>query len=1835
MMNIFDKLKFESMARALALCCALTAVGMVDAQVTGQRYQTTYQNQYITHKRAKWYDLRESLGFGTYDDDFDEDASGYTLLPNGTTNVQTTHVIVDTIYMQREETVTLKIYDTNSGVSSGYNNSTSINNRTYQRWYNYETDGLLRSTSGNTTYDLLTPVDGNAQTRYFYKFANGYIGKPLSSNADFIYANFYFPSSTENDGKSEYIVACDVSGYEDFTLTYDKDATTASSFTSYFYEPTLSHRYIYYIIATGEGDVEPHYSDLHITMPATRLPGNTNEMVALPKDAFSYTGSVDGTITVEIESGTNSAGISLVSSSSSSTAVSSVTMDDDDRNIFFIYPTANSDGTRSVTADSNGDSEARIMVKNGNEVIMSFYLTFKEESRLLAQNQLNRINEYNNGTYTPTTDLLPKFSHRDPEYLMGHLELLTELNFDFNTEVGEAYGQSQYYPFPLGWDDMSAGFYDGSASLSVNDYTAPTANCPEWGYYGITNSYVESDADGWNKGIVRPADSEPIRYNSSGEQSSYHIYVDAGNRAERFARIPFQENLCGGTELYVTAWVKCATYTYNSTGNDNAGAMFSIMGVTEDEEGNTKYVPVYRFQTGQIPYTIAATSANTGITSEGYDTSRNDWMQVYFSFINDDETKNYGSYVLEVENASASTNGADLYFDDIRIYIGHANAVIEQLNAACSGESTLMSMSFDWDRLTSRLGVNTEQEGTSGIDYCFIDKNTYDNYLAENPGSYAAAIDAAAIPFSDGPNTTDDVYEKYNTVYFHNVYTDNDVYGEHHPQLASEIEDYLYRTEDALGTQTLIADFYANFSINKTYWLLLNPSDGTEPTAATFAQDLDEPCVIKTSFLVTSQFIVRINGDVVNPETTYCKGQVLNIPVQVRVPTGVDETTGLETYETLSEGIYYDWFIGSEDEFVATNTTYNVSLQEALQTFRDVPDYLDKENLDGVTSGTYLGVDGFEVKLTDEMISVIDYYLNQTDYISGQPARLVLHQSSVNLTFLSDTLFLVIQPIPVQLEADEEDAYDWENICWEYIPLVLTASSQAPTLHAGFSDIAYPSDHFNPSFRIGLDQIGSANASNPITVDLQEAVFTELDSDNPTDHVGMISGDEGSRIYLVSSDDPAYASLFPEEVNEESFTYSYPIGTLTSLYAINTVSSDNVAKLYFDTETVNDNGFQFTPREGYTYTFAVYFQEYTTADESSVGTSCYGNFTVPMKVVPQYLVWQGTDANTNWNNDTNWKRADKADLLKADDDTYTTNAENTTDKGFVPMLFSNVVMPTDSRARLYMAGFNAETERAWTETLPSGMETPTENVMYDLMVYEDNTGFSTQPFRVNLCDNIHFSQGAQMMHAEQLIYNTASMDIAVANNAWTTVSTPLKNIVAGDWYTGSTGEQTTEYFQDITFTSDYSRVNPAVFQRTWSDAANILKSSDGSESTPVSFSANWSAAYNDASVAYNPGAGYSIRGWKTGLSELQFRMPKADETYDYSSSTTLARDENGKLLISDMLSRTPENDYSVTSADVTVTLSAANGDENYLMVGNPYMADLDAQAFVEANSDVLAQMYWVVGSDGSLQEATYDASSSEWSVGTSYVAPFSVFYVKAANESATSVDVKFSEDMQAFDETSSSAVRALLIRASSESGTSMASVNYSDEASNDYDRLEDAELISGLGETEGLQVFTAAGNYAISANQVNNMTRIPLGVYAADDELVTVTFENVEAVENAGIYDAELDITTPLYNGYVLELTGNSYGRYFLIGSGSGATGVDELSVEEGVQVSSMLSRQVVVTSASAISEVSIWSASGMLQSRQLCGGAYTCTISGVTSGVAIVHVTTENGVVSRKLIVK
>lgn len=1810
----------------------------------------------IQHKPAKWYDL--AVGHNTDMDTFDETGTEIPKKISAKENgrdieIQNTHTLVETIYVNKGKSVRLIVPDFLDGTA---------NNQSYQRWYNYSTGGTFATgeSGNNNIVDLLTPVTSGLTGMPYngegHRFSNGYVGEPLSS--DRLYAmNFYYPTDSR---EPYYVVACDVSGYTDFTETYDRNATHSKTLfaSGGYWEPTLSHRFIWYIRAIDSNNRAP-VDVMDITMPATRIPNLTQEMVALPMDARAYAlngqSPDDVNLTVSLLDGSNTAGITVETKS----------LTGEDRVIHFDYNgKENGDGTVSV----GDNTHATIIVSNGDTEVARFNLTFEEDTRLLSQSQVKELNA--NDFSGADESNWRRLAFRTPQKLNNNYEFLTELNFDYDPGVVSdlAYGQSEYYyPFPLAWTSSTYGFYDGSDG---DDYLSSGGHkYPEWGQYSLLNNYIE--CVGWDnaRGIPNPLDCEgEERYNRQGIKSRYHLYADVSDRPGIVARLPFDRTLCSGTELFVTAWVKCARGALNA---NNAGMLFTIMGVNNDG-GETTYTPIYRYQTGQIPVTYynnkhidlpgffskGAPPSNYGDSqiANFLEGSRNEWFQVYFSFINDSE-QDFDSYALQIDNNSASTNGGDLYLDDVRVYIATVDPTVTQLETKCIDEPVRVNAAFNFNRLLSRAGereTTTETDQFGDIAFCILDKDIYENYLKQHPDDEEGAIKESAVDLGTSETASENT-EKYLVMNYNLNFTENQLYvAGGGNSLPFEDGGMLYfRRNEALGNQrALTADIMANVQPNVTYYMVMaNPNSINDGNWASFFTNLDDICTTKSEFTITPRDIMRINGEIVDPTTDYCAGRTFNFTVEVRVPApgnGVNED-GQKEYIPLNEDVYFDWFFGTRDEYI--DETTGVSLDEALTQFREA--YPDAETVDENTQATG--------NFTPAMYDLLVYYTTKaTSPAGGQhPHPLVLRQRSLNITLLESGLNLIARPI--QMVVENIPGYDEIPpglICWDYIPLTLTVNSSAPQVKPGFNQVAYPEDYENldPCLRIGLDQIRSVSVGNDgnhsLTVDLRDCQFSGVD---PTvNRLGLIA--DLNKLYLVSTDDPSYAEYFAGAENFDE--YSLPAGTITSFEAHpyeQGESLTNEMTLQFDITTTQDNGFRFTPKEGYTYNFAVHFEEEASGGDAS--TACSGRFVLPIKVVPEYVKWTGGE-NSNWNNDTNWKRVSSTDIKRTVDtsDEYMADGSNSNTEGFVPMLFTKVLMPANSRAYIYKAGYrDGGNESGWDTERPDEIkQDPTLNIQYDLMAYGNERGYGseqdeltdirTQRYRVNICDQIHFEPGAEMLHSEYLLYNRAWTDVEIPQAAWTLVSTQLYDVVAGDWYTQALGTQSTEYFKDITFDNgSYDRLEPAVYQRSWGSGATIVES-DGSQ-VPVSFSPLWSSIYNDASVQYNYGAGYSVKTAKVeGAGNVLFRLPKNDASYDYTTSS-FTRSNNGKLAAGQMVVRHTDWNQAEEKTEFTQTLTPS--DNGYLIVGNPFVSHLNVEKFLSENSDVLQQKYWFANNEGP-EAGSADADGNWISTDFGVVAPYRAFYVQKTDDAPSGdVEVKFTQDMEEFlpnttDEQNS--MQGLVIRAKNENGSSAAALAYSGVADNGFAMAEDAQLLTDLldNDDDVPSVYTVAGDMATSINQIKDLQQIPLGVFAADGDVTTLTFTGVAALMEPSLYDAAMNTDTPLTEGYTLTVDGASHGRYFIrakgAGSGNdGATGITD--VEAGgndVTVYSVVQRQVVVSSGAELLDVAVYSVSGsMLKHESVGGGRTAITLDGVDSGVAVVRVVTTEGTVTKKVLIQ
>ena len=1900
---------------ALALMAASLALPTgAWGQVKGDKYKSSYtygsftvttSDKTIQHKAAKWHGMRSG---GNFVDTFDD--TQYFTSGDSSTQIQATHTYVDTLYVKKGSQVTLWLPTLHR--SKQYNST-----QYYQRWYNYLTEGTFATglTGDDEVNDLLTPTETETIAA---RFQNGYVGgsnKVVEGITGMYGADFYYPKDDEfntynklgQSANDHYIVACDLSGYTDFV----KDGDT-------YTEPTLGLRVLYYIVGIDEsdesdeswvkdktyenqyerlnteaynggvdGDGKKYLEEYEITFPCDHIGDWTNELVSIARQAQFYRipgDSDDDKLTAKLVSGTDR--LKLVKNGGSNYDTNTLNRDgtltlaDDSRAVFF---RANDEsGNNDPWSVPDGTTATILVTKTVGETtynIARFKLTFKKNIRLLTQHQVDRLDKHRAKKETITGEnwFNESYLYRTPNYLEENYILLTSRTFDYDSSIDYDTHQGEYYPYPLAWDYSSYAFYDGSKkNQGINGFEGSTMTegaygsqpFVEWGSYAIVNDYM---GYGDKKGLPK-APTEP---GLGGRNSSgYFLYVDASNLPGKLVTLPFEEELCAGSELLVSAWVKSAGE--NNTSTDDAAMLFSIYGI--DGDGNRTLI--HAQTTGQIRRTTNFKRTDGEYTdANGYGSNQNDWYQVFLSFLNDGKNlSTFKSYEVQIDNNSGSTSGGDFYLDEIKVYVAKPNAKVEQLAVSCE-ERTLMNIQLAWTRLMARIGNVVPDLGTDysqGIDFCFIDSVAYEVYKRKNPGAdWTDAVRASLVNIG---NVTD--YDsQFATLYYdldydkNNPYEDTDGDGEvlaseNRVNPDSEPAKYgFYRIKTSTPEEmALSVDIYTALKQNRRYMILMkdHTSDGDVSEIGLYGEP-EEVCSIVTSFEVDGRNHIIMNGQVVDPTKTdtYCIGQAFTFSVRL---TYYDEA--VKDYVPYEGTVYFDWFFGNTMQengltlFESPNKDYgDVSLEEALLAFRThYPGVEATEGTDGKMSINVEPVDGEQTPFTQNHKNIIEDYLNRKIEAAGLNKQLVLHRSELGIRLLEDGLDLAVAPIPV-IGVDIA-------LCFAPSFLTLEPNGLAPVVLPGFENMSYTdydsdverTDYY-PAMRIGLKQI-EASKENPIKVNLRGAKFA-FENNSNSDHIGLMS--EERDLYLVSSNDPALQEILHPADGSEYDRHAYSIGKVVSFHAEPDQDDPdaNQMAIYFDLEnpmsglgeyaSTEVEKQKFTPREGYEYRFDVHFEEHAKHTEGEdeyepVPGSCYNYMEITMKVVPEYLVWQGKVDDEgkidNWNEDAAWRRATNKDIQS----TNSIEPYNDTPKGmslgYVPMLFTKVIIPEDQKAALYKAGFSLDDTSGklkWGKKdkpdyikLPSKVNIPedasidmTEGhpIHYDMMVYSekgDNTDMVTKPFRVNLCDEIHFEPGAEMMHAELLTYEKAWVDYQLAGDRWYALSSPLKDVVSGDFYTDPSGMEAQEYFTPINWSDkDNSRINPSVYQRGWKgDAATMVVSTGGTEERAIA--GNWSAVYNKADEGYDAGTGFSLKvlDLPEGTNNATFRLPKADESYTYSGGTTTAPGTKG-------ITRTDVNKLHVTDlregtvTSISVPLKA-NGNNPYYLVGNPFMAHLDMEKFFDENTG-LEPKYWVVKGDN--QEVGVGGDNGLIDTDNGKIAPLSSFFVTKKANSTMNNEVVFTADMQTLNanlyagDDDQVNDNALTITATTSDGrTSRAAVAYDMAASADYEVSEDAELFldSNLGDVP--MVYTVAGTMATSINRTSELYNIPLGVYGSKQEMVTLSFGGLNQFSSATLYDAQEQTETPLREGKTVSVPAGTSGRYFLR---AGTPTGNEVIARNAFLVYSVGGGKVMVTSSNTpLKDIRVYTmggaqvrsiqASGMQQEIYLNRGIYLITVS-------------------------
>lgn len=750
-------------------------------------------------------------------------------------------------------------------------------------------------------------------------------------------------------------------------------------------------------------------------------------------------------------------------------------------------------------------------------------------------------------------------------------------------------------------------------------------------------------------------------------------------------------------------------------------------------------------------------------------------------------------------------------------------------------------------------------------------------------------------------------------------------------------------------------------------------------------------------------------------------------------------------------------------------------------------------------------------------------------------------------------------------------------------------TSHEPTMIDGFADMTYPENMTNVPVRLGLAQIkettGQSSKSLRIPVrGLKPAAKNGVKAVKLAENTGYFNN-----IFLVKTDDPAYKQQgavagddgLTEAKNAQDM-FTQMVGTIEKIEATYPTTAEPNPDTYIVVKF--NNGMNF--REGYTYRVGINYMEVDGGETPTL--SCYGTMHIDMKIVPAYQKWTAAMDNTDWTNDQNWARADRSELNAgnaASDgtkplDAYITNEANETAKSFVPMYFTNVLIDGKVQAPVLYEGLVAanRSEKKFLEGLKASAS---DRIIYDMEVkpstgaWHDNNNYECELFGTYVADGITFKPASQLINAQHLIYNKAWVEYELDVKRWYTLASPLQNTFAGEWYAPTNGgRQMTPHFYGIEYKHELNhRFQPAIYQRSWDSKGNnpVYLKQGGMQEAYIK--ADWSYVYNDVTKEYSEG-GFSVKVADDFMvnapegSKALIRMPKADTKYTYYDINNATGQKPDDVLNVNANRSRLWTDKLKTDATFTQTITNVSDGNNFFLIGNPFMANMDMAKFFEVN-DGLEPKLWIMTDNG--QDVSVKVDGDQW-IGTGVagkVAPLQGFFVKGKNNGKTTT-VTFTADMQAnAGETAvalkskasvntESAQHDLIITAESNGFTSTAIVAVRGGTRKSFEAKEDCETFIDSNTADMPTVYTVASDQAMTINCVPQIDMLPLGIICEQNGFANVTFSGTD--NDIYLYDAETRQTMTVTPGQVVSMPANTSGRYFI--SMNNVSGINSAEIE-------------------------------------------------------------------------
>ena len=1695
---------------------------------------------------------------------------------------------------------------------------TGIEPKGYIRWYDYNTDMANPRLSVYNTTNLKEVNDNNDKARGLFAWKNKTNSEPFGPSRNRVGVKYKAPTDADDATWKGEDVACDVSKYTDF------DPMVSGKDQYFTHEPTLQIRYIFHI------------------RPAKAMAEN------IIKTTATDLRTADSDLTIEDNR-------RIVFGAKDANARMSVRVNYKPSNYFF-YPLKPKDGKQRHLLSSDEAHSIKqadydkSTLYNANGFVWLAYDETKTKYTVLyssdAKQMIDKtsINTLKNGVwynldgtvasskptitfgsivyfvayaYYNNNSIKAPIASFEILYQNTYPKTMKQLTDDGDNERTLAYFESHYKQVtkPISFDDDNDKLTMVAPTVENNmahyasrwDRRAYSFVYPELRDYACPNGKALIHGE---YGLFKSANLAGISDNSVTSTTGKTLYKWWNSAVLHDRTHAITNGKQYGYFLYVDASDESrqiASIDFKADLCSGARLIFSAA-VTDFTASTAPVQPQVLFkiygiikdENDKVTHQRLLTSFTSGDFASNTKGGRQlgTWFQVYSRIVmrKNMGVENYSDFRIVLDNMCASTHGADYAIDDIRLYIQHAKVDVLQNQPACPDAK---SGSIANHEIT--LKITSHYENVQAITGVGKESKLFYR-ISDMDGKPFAGIDY------NGDGTADEYGEVTIPANYDASSSAFEIDPEGHVILVIDNRHF----DLPLGKKFYVSVAYPDADGNPDEW----------------GKFTDECSSYSDAFSIVQQKVVisDANGSVVTTVRVSCDG---NSTPDVDINAKLETADKVGGGSILLNNVKFDWFVGTPDG--ADNKFASISgLQEALENYRlKFPDatslnaaFQTSNPADYALLEKYIaGVDGEGTLVLAVSNSLTGYKFKQvgTYKIAAVPIATSIKQGTVTYEICSDPMYFTIRIV--------EDG---------------------PKLILGFDKVAYPTD--DRAVRIGLPQIREMlkKADNGMLI------LPVVELNNGKDENIEIKFLDDQKVFISDSNDPTFTSTkqIVGKLKEETLA--------SGKKTLGLVFDDNVLDIL---------------HEGYWYELNFSYELHN----STTTAACPGDLFITLKVVPEYLTWFPSVANklnANWNNDLNWKRSTAAELYDKNYEDYgeatydnTANSSLTRQQAYTPMKFSKVVIPENKLVYPGLGNivYRVSNDIATKLTNFKGEEA-TSGIAYDFVVtWNDNTAdpadhstdgngtFKCETFHGNLCDQIFFKAQAELLNQPYLIYNKAFVEKEVESNKWNLVSTPMKNIYAGDFFVPKTTgrEESKTAFSAMNFdgTSD-NRVAAPVYQRNWDsnetqivdggtqykvhdfDGNNISIESISDASMNVE-SLYWSHVYNKLDENYSEGKGFALKAgdqYKTLSAKWLFRLPKEDEEYKYFEPDGGYSDLNVSVPKHEkyMLNVPYSNEPGLLGEISQPLTSNTHSNNRYYIVGNPYTASLSMYQFLNGNPSFERKVWTLV--DGvlkahSVPEGTYNRSQDY------IIEPMQGFFVKVKEGETVSqanFTLMMTTDRWISGGTAVQEPAAVYINVVNDDNLcSTAKVVVCNDADDEFVDDEDVELLNNSDIEDVPQVYTVAGNQAVALNKLSNINFLPLGIIAKVDGNVmsngaTVNVEisaNRYVTDKLFVFDAKMGTFTPA--DAPISIMANEHGRYYITTS---TYNLKQHNDEANIKCFSPNSGTITVSSPNiAIANVRIYNFEGLLVTSAL-GINQASWTKNIGCGLYIVKAETKDG---------